>query len=346
MHTLWFCLLTLMIIVYAILDGFDFGAGISLLIVAHTQQERRMVLRTIGPFWDGNEVWLIAGGGVLFFAFPKLYAASFGGLYLPLMMVLWLLILRGIAIEFRNHVNSLVWFPFWDAVFAGASALLAVLFGAAVGNVIRGVPLTNSEAITLPLWTDFGVRGSVGIFDWFTLAVGVASFLALAMHGALWVSLKTEGELSTRAARFANRIWWLVLASAVVVGALVPFVQPHVAERFNQVPWGFAFPALALLGLCGAKLWSRAPGNLKAFLSSSLYVGFMLASAAFGLYPYVFPSNVDPALGLTIYNSATSAYGLRLGLMWFIPGMVLVAAYFTFVYSHFRGKVAIDGEGY
>src|SRR5436190_16302632 len=141
METLWFALVAVMITAYVILDGFDLGAGILHLIIARTDEERRTVIRTIGPVWDGNEVFLLAGGGTLYFAFPALYAASFSGFYLPLIMVLWLLILRGISIEFRGHVESPVWRPLWDAVFGGASALLAIFFGVALGNVVRGVPL-------------------------------------------------------------------------------------------------------------------------------------------------------------------------------------------------------------
>src|SRR5579863_1798614 len=141
MEAIWFCLVALILAGYVALDGYDLGAGIVHLFVARSDSERRRVLQSIGPFWDGNEVWLIAGGGTLLFAFPALYASSFSGFYLPLMIVLWLLILRGISIEFRNHVQSLVWQPLWDAVFAGASAMLAVFFGAALGNVVRGVPL-------------------------------------------------------------------------------------------------------------------------------------------------------------------------------------------------------------
>src|SRR5208282_93540 len=160
---LWFCLVAAMIAVYVVLDGFDLGAGILHLFVARTDAERRTVLASIGPVWDANEVWLVAGGGTLYFAFPALYASSFSGFYLPLMMVLWLLILRGISIEFRNHIDSLVWKPFWDAVFGGASALLAIFFGAALGNVVRGVPLDDANEFFLPLWTNFGIGREVGI---------------------------------------------------------------------------------------------------------------------------------------------------------------------------------------
>ena len=212
METIWYCFVAVMIAVYVVLDGFDMGAGIVHLFVARTEDERRAVLGSIGPVWDGNEVWLLAGGGTLYFAFPGLYAASFSGFYLPLMIVLWLLILRGISIEFRNHLQSLVWQPLWDVVFAAASALLAIFFGAALGNVVRGVPLDRSGEFFLPLWTDFSAGKDTGILDWYTLLVAVAALLTLAVHGSLWVALKTDGAVESRARRFAKSVWWVLLA--------------------------------------------------------------------------------------------------------------------------------------
>ena len=153
MGTLWFCLVALMIAIYVLLDGFDLGAGAIHFLVAKTNEERRQVIATIGPAWDGNEVWLVAAGGTLYFAFPSLYASGFSGFYLPLMVVLWLLILRGSAIEFRNHIQSPIWIPFWDFFFSASSLLLAVFLGAALGNVIRGVPLDGSGYFFEPLWT-------------------------------------------------------------------------------------------------------------------------------------------------------------------------------------------------
>src|ERR1700686_5145344 len=154
METLWFCLVAVMLALYVLLDGFDLGAGAVHFLVAKTEEERRQVIASIGPVWDGNEVWLLAAAGTLYFAFPALYASSFSGFYLPLMMVLWLLILRGTSIEFRNHIKSPVWAPLWETVFCGASALLAIFFGAALGNVVRGVPLDASGSFFEPLWTN------------------------------------------------------------------------------------------------------------------------------------------------------------------------------------------------
>src|SRR6202142_159640 len=173
METLWFMVVAVMVAAYVVLDGFDLGAGVIYPFVAKSSAERRMVLRAIGPVWDGNEVWLLAAGGVLYFAFPALYASGFSGFYLPLMMVLWLLILRGSSIEFRNHVKSAVWDPFWDFLFCAASLLLAVFYGAALANVVRGVPLDATGYFFEPLWTNFRLGDETGILDWYTILVGV-----------------------------------------------------------------------------------------------------------------------------------------------------------------------------
>jgi cytochrome d ubiquinol oxidase subunit II len=228
---------------------------------------------------------------------------------------------------------------FWDAVFAGSSALLTIFLGAALGNVVRGVPLDAEGYFFLPLWTDFRVSVLPGVLDWYTVLVGLASFLTLTAHGALWVVLKTENALAARARRLFSLAWWGVAGMTIVVTAATFQVQPHVPERLASEPWGAIFPLLALAGLAGMRWWSGQGEDLKAFLSSCAYIVGMLTSVVFGLYPYVLPSNNTPALSLDIYNAAAGAYGLRVGLMWFIPGMLLVTAYFFFVYRKFAGKV-------
>jgi len=341
---LWFCVVAAMIAVYVVLDGFDLGAGILHLLVARTDAERRAVLASIGPVWDANEVWLLAGGGTLYFAFPALYASSFSGFYLPLMMVLWLLILRGIAIEFREHVQSLVWQPLWDAVFGLASALLAIFFGAALGNVVRGVPLDRAGGFFLPLWTDFTMGKDAGILDWYTVLIAIAALVTLVVHGALWIALKTEGDLELRARRTAARAWWGLAASVIAI-TLVSFrIQPHLQASFQARPWGYVFPILALAGLVGAPLMNNRVRELPAFLFSCLFILGMLTSAAFGVYPYVLPSNSDPALSLTVSNAAAPLYGLKVGLVWFIPGMLLAIGYFVYTYRSFSGKVKLEAE--
>src|SRR5438270_8156923 len=191
MESLWFAIVAFMIAAYVVLDGFDLGAGVIYLTAARTPAERQAIMRAIGPVWDGNEVWLLAAGGTLYFAFPLLYASSFQGFYLPLMMVLWLLMLRAIGIEFRTHSTSSVWRKFFDVIFSGSSALLAIFFGAALGNVIRGVPLRPDGYFFEALWTNWRVGPDAGILDWYTVIAGVVALVALTIHGALYVSLKT-----------------------------------------------------------------------------------------------------------------------------------------------------------
>jgi cytochrome d ubiquinol oxidase subunit II len=343
---IWFCIVAVMVAIYVVLDGFDLGAGIVHLCVARTAEERRLVIKSIGPVWDGNEVWLLAGGGALYFAFPALYASAFSGFYLPLMMVLWLLILRGIAIEFRNQISNALWTPFWDVTFAAASGLLAIFFGAALGNVVRGVPMDANHEFFLPLWTNFLPGKDAGILDWYTVLVGLFAFFTLALHGALWVNLKTEGEVQQRARRVASAAWVAVTVFTLIVTGASFSVQPHLAASFAALPLGFVFPLLALAGLLGSIAFLLRQKDGWAFLSSCLYIVGMLTSVVFGVSPNVLPSNADPNLSLTITNAAAPDYGLGVGLAWFAPGILLVAAYFTFVYRKFSGKVSLEGGGH
>jgi cytochrome bd ubiquinol oxidase subunit II len=343
METLWFCLIAFMIAVYVLFDGFDLGAGAIHLLVAKTDQERRQVLASIGPVWDGNEVWLLAAGGTLFFVFPSLYASSFSGFYLPLMIILWLLILRGTSIEFRNHIKSAVWDPFWDFLFFASSLLLAVFFGAALGNVVRGVPLDASGYFFEPLWTNFRLGDATGILDWYTILTGLLALLALVMHGSLWVQFKTTGPVNQRAAMLARRTWWGVLALTALVTALTFGVQPQVKENFTTWPLGFVFPILAVAGLAGVQFELTKRDERKAFLASCAYLAGMLASVAFGVYPMVLPAR-NTVYSLTIANAKAGAYGLKVGLAWWTFGIILVACYFTYIYRSFQGKVSGEEE--
>lgn len=348
METVWFCLVAMMIAAYVVLDGFDLGAGAIHLLVAKTEEERRLVIRSIGPVWDGNEVWLLAAGGTLFFAFPVLYASGFSGFYLPLMIVLWLLILRGISIEFRGQVDSPVWLKFWDVVFAGASFLLAVFYGAALGNVVRGVPLNGKGYFFEALWTNFRLGANTGILDWYTILVGLAALFTLGLHGALWLSVKTDGPVHDRAQKLARAAWWGVLAFTVLVTVLTFLVQPHVPANLSEHPLGYVFPVLALAGLAGMAWFILRKDDLKSFLASCVYLLGMLTSVVFGLYPVVLPASSNPAHSLTIYNAKAGDYGLRVGLAWWIIGMILATSYSVHVYRHFAGKVRVEGreEGY
>jgi cytochrome d ubiquinol oxidase subunit II len=331
-----------MFAIYAVLDGFDIGVGIVYLLAARTDPERRTLLSSIGTVWDGNEVWLLAGGGTLFFAFPAAYASGFSGFYLPLMMVLWLLILRGTAVEFRNHIINPVWTPFWDVVFSGASALLALFFGAALGNVLRGVPVDASGNFFLPLWTNLRLSPAPGILDWFTITVGVASVAALGMHGAFWVAMKSDGTLQQRVRNIASLFWFAVVLLSFILVLIVPLIRPHFASRYATHPGGLVFPILAFAGLVGIRIATRAGRDAVAFICSCTYILTMLVSAAFGHYPYLLPAVSEGQAGLTIFNASTSNSGLSIGLYWFIPGMMLVVVYFAFAY---RNVLARTGFG-
>jgi cytochrome d ubiquinol oxidase subunit II len=344
METIWFCLVAIMIALYVLLDGFDIGVGAIYFLITHSIEERRQVLSSIGPVWDGNEVWLLAAGGTLYFAFPLLYASAFSGFYLPLMMVLWLLILRGSAIEFRNHIKSPVWIPFWDFVFFSSSLLLAIFFGAALGNVVRGVPLDASGYFFEPLWTNFGLGERTGILDWFTILVGIEALFALMMHGALWVQLKTSGAVSQRAGHLAGRLWWGLLAMTAIVTALTLRIQPQVSANLQTWPWGYVFCLLAVAGLAAVPFELRRKNDRNAFLASCAYLLGMLASVIFGVYPMVLPAR-QTLYSLTAHNAKSGAYGLKVGLVWWAIGMSLAAIYFVHVYRLFAGKVSRDGHG-
>ncbi len=342
MEILWFIIIAFMLAVYVVLDGFDLGAGVIHLLVAKTDEERRLVLGTIGPVWDGNEVWLLAAGGTIYFAFPLLYSSSFSGFYLPLMIVLWLLMLRAIGIEFRHQIHHPMWRSFWDVVFSGSSVLLSVFFGAALGNVVRGVPLDASGYFFEPLWTTFTIVPEAGILDWFTVTLGLVALFTLTMHGAYYVVLKTEGPVQDRSRSVALRAWWGTLLTSIAALIATTDIRPEIWNNYGMMPWGLLFPAGGIAGLAGSSLFSLRRKDLPAFLFSSLFIVSMLCATAFGLFPVLLPSSVDPSQAITIYNASAGSYGLGVGLVWWILGMVLTIAYFIFVYRTFHGKVTVQ----
>ncbi|MBZ5504481.1 MAG: cytochrome d ubiquinol oxidase subunit II [Acidobacteriia bacterium] len=336
---IWFWLVAVMITAYVVLDGFDLGAGVLHLMIAKTDQERRTVIRTIGPVWDGNEVWLLAGGGTLFFAFPLLYASGFSGFYLPLIIVLWLLILRGIGIELRMHLEGAVWRGFFDGCFAISSLLLTVFYGAALGNVVRGVPLNKEGYFFLPLWTNWRPGAEPGILDWYTVIAGVVALVALTLHGAHYVAVKTSGDLNLRARRVATVLWpVLVLVTFLSLGATLT-IRPEVLTNYRSFPVLFAIPVAVALSLMAMFFHRRRGQDKGAFLSSSAYLIFMLVGAAAAVYPNLLISTTNPALNITIYNAAAGSYSLSVGLIWWSFGMALALGYFVFIYRMFRGKV-------
>jgi cytochrome d ubiquinol oxidase subunit II len=345
METLWFIIVAVMLTAYVVLDGFDLGAGIIYLVAAKTDQERRAVLRAIGPVWDGNEVWLLAAGGTLYFAFPQLYASSFSGFYLPLMMVLWLLMLRAIGIEFRAHIPDSVWKSFFDAIFFLSSALLAIFFGAALGNVIRGVPLGPDGYFFEALWTNWRVGPNPGILDWYTVLAGLVALAALTVHGALYVTVKTEGVLASRARGIALMTLPILALLTTASLAATVFVRPTVMNNYREHLAGLLIPVI-VFGSLGAMIWAASGSKEKiAFVASGIYIAGMLVGAAFALYPMVLPACND-AYSLTIYNTAAGHHGLVVGLVWWILGLALALVYFFFIYRMFKGKVQVEGDGY
>ena len=346
METLWFILVAFMLTMYVLLDGFDLGAGAIHPFVAKNDTERRLVLRSIGPVWDGNEVWIIAAGGTLFFSFPLLYASSFSGFYLPLIIVLWLLMIRGLSVELRSHIESPVWASFWDGMFFVGSSLLAVFYGVALGNVVRGVSIGEDGYFFQPLWTNFSPTSpEPGILDWYTILTGLLALVTLVVHGTTWVALKTEAELNARARR-AARIGWVALVSLTGLTTVATFsLSPEMLSSFAERPWGVVFPALAVAGLALMGYFGLRRRDRGAFLSSGVYIVGMMASTAFTIYPNVLPA-VEPDNSLTVYNASGSAYGLAVGLVWWSIGMVLAAIYFVLIYRLFRGKVSLEDDGY
>jgi cytochrome d ubiquinol oxidase subunit II len=256
------------------------------------------------------------------------------------MMVLWLLMLRAVGIEFRAHIEQEVWKKFFDGIFAFASVLLAIFYGAALGNVVRGVPLGEGHYFFLPLFTNWRVGPQPGILDWYTVLSGVLALAALANHGAHYIALKTDGDLNQRARRTAFVLWPAQLALTLLSLIATLAIRPELLANYKAAPIGFVIP-LAVFGSIFAMLWLSRKGNdWGAFLASSLYLAFMLVGAVFALYPVILPA-VDPRYNLTIQNSVTSSYALVIGLRWWIVGMVLAVGYFVFIYRMFRGKVKL-----
>jgi cytochrome bd ubiquinol oxidase subunit II len=342
MGFVWFWIVAVMIAAYVVLDGFDLGVGILAPFLVRGENDRRMLMRSIGPVWDGNEVWLLAGGGTLYFAFPLLYASSFSGFYLPLMIVLWLLMGRGASIELRAHIDHEVWRTFFDGLFFVSSALLAIFFGAALANVIRGVPLGSDNYFFLPLWTNWRVSAQPGILDWYTVIGGLVALIALATHGALWLTLKAPGELETRARRAASVLWVALLVITFISLPATIAVRPSALDNYTAHPVLFAIPCLVIATLVGMIGFTKQRKPLAAFLSSCLYLVFMLVGAATGLYPTLLPSSSDPSRDITIAKALTGPHSLHVGLIWWSLGLVLALAYFITSYSLFRGKVSAE----
>jgi cytochrome d ubiquinol oxidase subunit II len=324
--TVWFVLLGLMITAYVVLDGFDLGIGALLRIVARTEGEREQTRALIGPIWNGNEVWLIAGGGVLFLAFPRAYAAAFSGLYLGLILVLWLLIGRGLGFELRHQVDNPLWRAACDTVFWLCSGALALVFGVALGNVIRGVPLRADGYFHLGLFA---------ILNPYALLVGVFGSVVLAAHGVALLSARATGELAVRARRWTQPLWWAEVALLAGLAWPTSIVRPTMFTGFEDQPWRAVFPVLAVCALATTFALQRRGEWSRAFVTSGAFIAGLLATAAAGLYPWLVPARDGAPFGLTIHNAASSDRALTIALYWWPVGIALALAYFTFAYRTF-----------
>jgi cytochrome d ubiquinol oxidase subunit II len=329
---IWFIVISLMLTIYALLDGFDLGVGALHLLVGKTDEERGRTIGTIGPVWNGNEVWLIASGGSLVVAFPHAYATAFSGFYLALMLVLWLLILRGIGIELRHQIDNDLWRQAWDVTFCGASALLAVLFGVALSNVMRGVPFDSNGEF----------QGSFALLlNPFALLGGALSLVLLALHGAAYLAVKTDGDLHDRAWRVVRVLWWPALAGIIAIFAASFSVRPDFPSNFLRWPVLFIWPLVALAALAGVRIASMRRLERETFFATSALIVGLLGSVFSGLFPRLLPSVVGSGQpGLDIYNAAAPPYSMAVGLAIYLIGMVIVLTYLVRIYRVWSGKVA------
>ena len=332
----WFFLIGVLLVGYAILDGFDLGVGIWHLF-AKGDENRRKLLNAIGPVWDGNEVWLLTGGGAIFAAFPHVYATVFSGLYLAMLLLLLGLIFRAVSIEFRSKVASHRWRGIWDTAFAVGSALPALLFGVAMGNILRGLPLSESK--------DFAGT-FFGLLNPYALMIGVLGFVMFATHGANYIVLKTEGQLADQARSWARRSSVAYLGLFIVAVVVTVITQPQLLANCRARPFLWVVPAVALIAIVMTGVANRRGQARDAFVWSTVSIAGLMAMCAAGIFPNIVPALNDPELSLTIANASSSARTLTVMLVVALIGMPLVLIYTGWIYYTFRGKVQLTADSY
>lgn len=334
--TWWFLVVGGVFSGYAILDGFDLGAGAWHLFF-RKEKSRRIALNAIGPVWDGNEVWLVIGGGTLFAGFPVLYASLFSAMYIPFMLFLAFLIFRAISIEFRSKEPMKWWRQMWDVSYSVSSIMLALLLGVLLGNVLQGIKL-GPDYVFQGSWLEF--------LNPYALMTGVTTLALFMMHGAIYLTMKTEGRLFTKLLLLLRRaiIFFILSFGITTLYTLIYF--PHMTERFKALPFLFMVPLLAILSIANIPRLVRKEKYRQAFLFSSITVSLLLILVAIGLYPILLNSTLDPQYNITIYNAASSTKTLKIMLTFAAIGVPLVAAYTTFVFWTFRGKVELDETSY
>jgi cytochrome d ubiquinol oxidase subunit II len=328
-----------MLATYAVLEGASIGTGMLQYVVGKTDAERRMVIAAIGPLWSWNEVWLVSFGATLFMAFPTVFAASFAGFYLAFFLVLWALIVRGMAIEVSGHLDDPMWRTAWHVAFVAANIVLAILIGAALGNLARGVPLGADGKCSMAFFTHFGVRGDVGILDWYTISLAIFFAATFAAHGATALVLKTEGVLNSRSLALAQRLWMLVPALAILVSVETWFVRSDLLSGMVHQPIAWLGLLMSLAGLGTVWTGLRFRREPQAAIGSSAFIAGLIAAGSAGSFPVMLRSTLGDNYSLTAYQSAAGGYGLAVAAVWWPLALTLSIGYFAFVYWHYRGKV-------
>jgi len=347
MEIFWFIIVSLVLSIFFVLDGYDFGTGIIHLFMAKTEKDKVIIAKSAGLYWDSNEVWLVAAGGLLFMAFPTLYASAFSGFYLPLIFILWLIIFRAIGLELRNQFPFQMWKDFWDKAFGMSSLLLALFFGIALGNVIRGVNLGGVENgvsayaghyFFLPLWnSSFSPKGThPGVIDWFTIMIGLQAVVTLAIHGAHWIVLKTNSSINEEITKIAFKLRIVLIFLTLITLALWHLIKEDPLENFIDKPLLMITPVVYLTGLIGLFFVKR---NMAKFVCSSLIIVGGITSALMSMFPVVLPSTNNINESLTIYNTATSEYGLSVAMSWGIIGVILLFVYGIIQKKFLSGKI-------
>jgi cytochrome d ubiquinol oxidase subunit II len=339
MVEIWYAILSFMLVMFIILDGFAIGAGMLQYAVGKTDAERRLVLRAIGPLWSWHEVWLVAFGGTLFVAFPSVLASAFAGFYLAFFLLLWSLVLRGVSHEVSGHSDDPLWRTGWHCCFVSANVLLAILIGAALGNVVRGVPLDARGRFTLSFFTNFGVRGHVGILDWYTVSVAIFTLVALAAHGAVALVLKTSGPVHDRSARLAKLLWNLVLALLIVITVESWYVRPDLFPGMLRQPFSWLGVAGVLGGLLAVFTGLRSRRETMSVAGSCAFLAGLMIAGAAGVFPVMLHSTLAPENSLTAYAGAATGHGLAIALIWWPVALVLSLGYSLFIHRHYAGKV-------
>lgn len=336
LQAIWFLLVGVLLAGYAILDGFDLGTGILHLFIARDDRERRVLLNAIGPLWDGNEVWLLTAGGAIFAAFPKVYATVFSGFYLALMLVLVALVLRAVSLEFRSKVESPRWRASWDVAFAVGSFLPALLFGVAIGNIVRGIPIS----------ADGEFAGTfLGLLNPFSLVVGLLSTAMFVLQGATWLALKTDGAVRVRAVTGARSAWIAFVVLWIAVTAYSTVQAPHLWLNY-QVGIAWIAPALFIVATAIYPFMLRKGSGARAFTTSSVMIAMLIAIMGQALFPVLVPSLGDLSRELTIRNASSTAATLKVMFAIALAGMPVVIAYTVYIYRSFAGKVVLDEHSY